>query len=372
VRPGTSDSLSLRPSTTANLDPTDPGTSRPRRTRGKHVKPRSAARRRVGTLAHLLVVAVAAGTALTGMTSPASAASAEDPMMFGAAASTQSEVQQHEKVLGSRLNGLRTYKSWDSDLFGRSADWERDTGHTLFMSIRSERQNGSKVMFADVANAQPGSRLYQDMQHQAQEIKAYGATVYIAYNHEPEASGGRALGNSAQFVAAYRKVQNVWKAAGVHNVRYVWAMTAYGFARHDQYNAANYYPGDDYVDYIAADGYNWYNCRGDGAGWVELANVIEAQRQFGMKHPSKGLMLYEFGSAEDRAHPGRKAQWLKDATALFQKPGYGQYKAIMSWEGRNFQGGGPGCGFDYLSSPSATKAWVDMAHTPAMRAVRLG
>ncbi len=326
----------------------------------------------MATLANLLVVAVAAGTALTGVTSPASAASAEDPMMFGAAASTKAEVQQHENVLGSRLNGLRTYKSWDSDLFGSSAAWERDTGHTLFMSIRSERQNGSKVMFADVANAQPGSKIYQDMQRQAAEIKAYGSTVYIAYNHEPEASAGRALGNNAQFIAAYRKVQNVWKAAGVRNVRYVWAMTAYGFARHDQFAAANYYPGDDYVDYIAADGYNWYTCRGGGGTWSELAGVIEAQRQFGMRHPSKGLMLYEFGSAEDRKSPGRKAQWLKNATALFQKPGYGQYKAVLSWEGRSFQGGGPDCGFDYLSSPSATKAWVDMAHTPAMRAVRLG
>lgn len=341
-------------STTSN--PVNSGTSR---------------RPRVRVLSTLTLAAVAAGTALTGAASPASAASAANPMMFGAAASTKSAVQAHERVLGSRLNGLRVYKSWDSQLFGSSQTWARDTGHTLFLSIRSERQNGSNVRFADVANAQPGSKIYQDMVRQAQQIKAFRDTVYIAYNHEPEARGAYDLGDGAQFAAAYRKVESVWKAQGVHNVRYVWAMTAYGFARHDNHRAELYYPGDGFVDYIAADGYNWYNCRGKG-NWVELAQVIEAQRQFGLKHPSKGLMLYEFGSAEDRANPGRKAQWLRNATALFQKPGYSQYKAALSWEGRSFKGSGPDCGFDYLSSPSSKNAWVDMAHNPAMRATRLG
>ena len=322
--------------------------------------------------AALALPALVAATVLTASASPAAAASPDRPMMFGAVASTQAAVEEHEAVLGSQLNGLRVYKSWDSTLFGPAQTWARDSGHTLFMSVRASREDGTDLRFADIAAAQPGSPLYVQLQQQARQIKAFGAPVNIAFNHEPEAAASWAKGSGPEFVAAWRKVIGVWRAEGVTNAKYVWAMTAYGFVRKDEHRAALYYPGDDVVDVIAADGYNWARCVSPQGRWRELSTIIEGQRQFGLGHPDKGLMLYEFGSAEDAADPGHKAQWLRNATALFQQPGYGQYRAALSWEGRSFTGGGPSCGFDYLSSPAATRAWVDMAHDPSMGAVTFG
>ena len=328
--------------------------------------------RRPRRLAALSLSALLAGAALTGVASPVDAASASKPMMFGAAATSRQDVEEHERALGGRLNGLRVYKMWDSKLFASSQTWARDSGHTLFLSIRSRRTNGSNVKWADVANARPGSRIHDDMLRQAREIKAFRAPVFISYNHEPEAHESWSNGSGAQFIAAWRKVISTWRAAGVTNAKYVFTATAYGFDRKDARRVDNYYPGDAYVDHIAADGYNWYRCRDRDAGWRELSSVIEGHRRFGLKHPSKGLMLWEFGSAEDRANPGRKAQWLRNATSLFQKPGWGQYRAVLSWEGRNFSGSGPDCGFDYKSSAAAKKAWVDMARSPAFGATRVG
>ena len=330
-------------------------------TPGRHAAPSSPRRRRPRLVASLALSGLAAGTALLGAGSPAAAASAWHPMTFGAAASTKADVEAHERVLGSRLNGLRVYKKWDSQLFGWSQTWARDTGHTLYVSIRSARNNGSLVSWNEIAGATPGSPLYSDMQRQARQIKAFGATVYIAFNHEPEARASWGNGNGPQFVAAFRKLVDVYRAEGVTNARYVFTGTAYGFVRKDERRAENYYPGDAYVDDIAADGYNWYRCRSNG-GWTELSQVIEGQRQFGYRHPGKGLMLWEFGSAEDWSQPGRKAQWLRNATQLFQQPGYEQYTAALTWEGRYY---GDSCGFDYTSSPSAQAAWVDMAHNAA-------
>ncbi len=328
------------------------------------------ARLRAGAALGLGAVAVTA--AITGAAAPASAASASSPMMFGAAASTKDAVIEHETVLGSRLNGMRVYKNWDDTLFPSGLTWARDTGHTLFTSIRTRRADGSPVQWADIANAKPGSPLYADMQAQAQQVKAFGATVYVAFNHEPEAAGAWGFGSGADFAAAFRTFVSVWRAQGVTNARFVFAATAYGFVRKDSHNVKNYYPGDDVVDFIAADGYNWYRCASPNGKWRELASVIEGQRQFGLLHPSKGLMLYEFGSAEDPADPTHKAQWLRNATALFQQPGYGQYKAALTWEGRSFTGGGPSCGFDYLSTPASTQAWAAMAHAPSMAATKIG
>lgn len=327
---------------------------------GRHLRVASAA---------FVVACLSAGAVLAPSNAlPASAASPSVPILFGAAAPGYRVVQDNERVLGTTLRGLRIYKKWDDNLFGNTEVTERNTGHTLFMSINAQRRDGSKALWNDIARAQPGSGAYVAMQTQAQQIKAFGATVYIAFHHEPDATVNRSFGGSADFVAAWRTWVATLQAAGVRNVRFVWTVTAYGLVRNDAGRASAFYPGDAYVDDIAADGYNWYRCRTTSGPWLEAADIFEGQRQFGLQHPAKGLMIWEFNSSEDRATPGRKAQWYGNATQLFQQPKYSQYKAVLTWEGRAFNGSGPDCQFDYLSSASATQAWRAMGTNPAFRA----
>jgi hypothetical protein len=179
------------------------------------------------------------------------------------------------------------------------------------------------------------------------------------------------MGTAAQYVAAWRKWVTVLKAQGATNARFVFAATAWGFSRTGDRSAAAFYPGDGYVDAIAADGYNWAGCQGNSKnGWRELSQVIEAQRQFGLKHPTKALMVWEFGSAEDKSQPGHKAQWLRNARALFKQSAYSQYTVVLSWEGRAYGGGK--CLFDYLSSATAKAAWKEFGTDPAFRGTSAG
>lgn len=297
---------------------------------------------------------------------PASAASVAEPILFGAAASTKTQILAHEQVLGRKMQGIRQFRKWDSTLFGATERWARDTGHTLFTSVKAERRDGTVVRWRDIANAAPGSRLHNDMLSQARQLKDFGAKVYFIFNHEPEVTSWK-MGSSADFIAAWRKLVTLYRSAGVTNVEYVWTMTAWGFKRKDADNARYYYPGDAYVDHIAADPYNWYRCRRSTGTWGDMANILEGHRQFGLQHPTKGLMLMEWGSAEDGASPGRKAQWIRDLITLFQKPAYAQYNAVLQWGGRSDNIAGR-CNFDYLSSSSATQAWRDMGNHPAFLA----
>jgi hypothetical protein len=312
-----------------------------------------------------------AGVPVPGSATPASAATASRPMMFGAVGNSRTTVMAHERVLGRKLRGLRVYKRWDEALFGGTQTWARDTGHTLFLSIDSERKNGRPVMWADVANAKPGSAVYADLQRQAAQIKAFKAQVFIAYNHEPDTHWSASLGSPAQFIAAWRRVISVYRAAGVRNAQYVWVLTAYSFRRTDGKRAQVYYPGDGYVDDIAADGYNWYRCKEPSGNWADVAKIFDGQRKFGAQHPDKGLMIWEFSSTEDQGSPGRKARWLHDVENLFRTSGWRQYKVLLSWEGRS-SAGKLNCRFDYLSSPSATTAWKALGTDPAFSATRIG
>ncbi|GAA2030697.1 glycosyl hydrolase [Pseudokineococcus marinus] len=312
-----------------------------------------------------VLAATAALAATTLVAAGAPAAQAQEPAkMFGSSGSTRTLIEQNEKTAGTAVRGARVFRSWDSTLFGRDQTWARDTGHTMFLSVKSSRSNGTKVRWADVANAKPGSTLYRDMQRQAAQIKAFGSKVYIGYHHEPEATPGH--GTPAEFAAAWRKLVSVYRAEGVRNAEYVWVMTAWGFLRKDDRRAELFYPGDSYVDGIAADAYNWYRCRSSTGKWTSLRSVIEGQRKFGLKHPGKDLMLWEFGSVEDPAQPGRKAQWLRDARSMLKEPAYSQYKVVLTWEGRNYDNGN--CHFDYQTSSTARSAWVEFTRDAAFSA----
>jgi hypothetical protein len=72
---------------------------------------------------------------------------------------------------------------------------------------------------------------------------------------------------------------------------------------------------------------------------------------------------------EDPAHPGRKAQWLRDMTALLATRAYRQFRAALYWDDQH---SGikidSACEFDYRTSPGALAAWRSMALTPAFAA----
>lgn len=297
---------------------------------------------------------------------PAASAGASAPgggghVILGTVAQTRAEAEQRERDAGHHLAGLRVFRRWDQPLFDADQRWAARTGHVVFLSIKARRGDGSAIGWHDIATAPPGSPLDRDMHRQAAQIRRFGAPVYIVFNHEPDAKASWMMGGPNDFVAAWRRIVTTYRAAGATNARYVWTMTDWAFGR----DASAYYPGDAYVDDIAADVYNWYTCRGKGGPWRSLAELIEPQRRFGLAHPGKGLMLLEWGSVEDPARPGRKAAWIRNAARLFAQPAYRQYTAILHWDDR-YTGlmKGTACDFDYRTSPSALAAWRAMAADP--------
>lgn len=289
--------------------------------------------------------------------------SAPHRIILGAVGQTRQEVQQRERDAGHRLVGVRVFRRWGEPLFDGGQRWAKRTGHTVFVSIKARRENGAPVRWRDIASAGPGSPLRSDMLRQANQIKRFGAPVYVVFNHEPDARASRPMGGPDAFVAAWRHLVGTYRAAGVRNARYVWTLTGTAFAT----RAAAYYPGDAYVDDIAADTYNFAACH--STTWQSPAELLEPQRRFGLLHPRKGLMLLEWGTVEDPARPGRKARWIRDLTTLLASPAYRQYRAALQWDDR-YSGvlSGTGCDFDNRTSPGALAAWRAMAATPAFAA----
>jgi len=145
----------------------------------------------------------------------------------------------------------------------------------------------------------------------------------------------------------------------------MWIMTDWSFhvGPADRRQAIKWYPGDQWIDGIAADAYNWYTCRGQNELWKSLETIITPMRNFGLAHPNEELWLTEFASTEDPARPDRKAQWFRDARALFKRSGWGQFYGVMYF---NYPGQ-QNCNWWVDSSTASMTAYREMAQDPYYR-----
>jgi beta-mannanase len=200
-----------------------------------------------------------------------------------------------EQQIGRRLAIDHTYVPWGSGLGWRPA-WDVSLGRIPLITFG----NGGNT----TEIAQGRHDVY--LRRLSEAVRLLGKPVFLRYAHRMDrASATSWVGAPASYVAAWRHVHKIF--AGLP-VSWVWTPTAAGFSG-DQ-PAARFYPGDDYVDWIAADGYN--GCAGQGP-WRTLAGVFGDFYAWGSAR-GKPLMIAEAGTTEDPANPGRKAAWF-DAAA---------------------------------------------------------
>jgi parallel beta-helix repeat protein len=113
----------------------------------------------------------------------------------------------------------------------------------------------------------------------------------------------------AAYVAAWRHVHDLFAAQGVRAF-WVWSPNAGAFAG-ALGGVDQYWPGDDYVDWVAADGFNWGGCTGRST-WRDLGPIFKAFYSWGSAR-AKPLMISGAGTVEDPIDPGRKRGWYLDA-----------------------------------------------------------
>jgi PKD repeat protein len=311
-------------------------------------------------LSLLLAACAVLGTVV--MSTPS--ASAADPphtLAFGALPqrrgnqTQQQATEQLEAQIGRNLAIVRVFEQWTDPFPDSFHNWLKTGDRTMILSVKPVRSNGTRVTWPSIANAAPGSTVDTEMRSWADRIRDYGAPIYVALHHEPEASSNTSYGTSADYIAAWRRWVAVFREEGATNVKFIWITTSYahGLGAGDRRQATKWYPGDDWVDAMGIDAYNWSNCRPNQAtAWMSLQQLIEPFRKFGALHPDEELWLAEWASYEDPAVAGRKASWIDQARSLFAGPNYSQFAGISYFN-------------SYHTGPEYEKClwWVDTSTT---------
>lgn len=152
----------------------------------------------------------------------------------------------------------------------------------------------------------------------AADAKAFKETIYLRWGHEfnIEKYPWGILNNEKdpdKYIKAWKRVHAIFKKVGADNVKWIWCFNNYPNPDESWNDWELAYPGDEYVDWIGIDGYNWGTTQ-SWSGWQSFKEMLRDQvRRVSKKHPGKPLMIAEFASTEQG---GDKAKWIKEI------PGY--------------------------------------------------
>ncbi len=265
-----------------------------------------------------------------------------------------------EADVGQRLDLIRWFQRWDDDRQNPDMARAMAEGRRVHLSVRPAGGAGLVVPWRDLAEARPGSELYGQFVGWVDRMVALPSGSYVTLNHEPETRESRPNGSSEDFRAMWVRWNELLDERGGGHLRTVWVMTGGAFAGPV---ADEWYPGDDVVDVVGVDPYNWFTCQGTERPWVSFADLVAPALAFAEVH-GKPLAVTETASVEDPARLGRKAEWIRDAAEYLKDPSVAARFEYVSWFNVTAPGGTyPDCVWDYDTSPSSSEAFRELVRT---------
>jgi hypothetical protein len=216
-------------------------------------------------------------------------------------------VPARQTQVGHAFNLVHLYKVTFTDAFPTSTDLGQlgqDTA--LFIDWDTYTNGGTApIRWSQIAAGAWNSTIDAE----AARLRSYGRPIMVALMHEMElVNKNGAFGTSADFVAAWRTVVSRMRADGATNVVWVWDMGGESAA-----NAVSYYPGNDVVDWIAWDPYNWGMCPRNPSGWHSFTQITSSNYSYfstTAPYDARPLMLAEFGSVEQTGNVAGKQNWF--------------------------------------------------------------
>ena len=238
-----------------------------------------------------------------------------------------SEINTWQNLAGIKLDTVMAYMDWGTNFSSIKG--------TIMDSIYN---NGSKATITwepwgldnnQISSGQKDNYIRQ----MATDMKAYNKEIYISLMHEangnwyPWALGDSKVNTNQTYINAYRHVVNIFRQVGANNVKFIWNVNAGNCGSGSSFTG--HYPGDNYVDYVAIDGYNWGTTQDWGSTWQSFDSIFREPYQ-ALSTINKPIFITEFSCTEIG---GNKAQWITETFNTIRTK-YPRIK-LVSWFGEN-------------------------------------
>jgi hypothetical protein len=275
------------------------------------------------------------------------------------------DVEAREAVYGRKVDVLHRYHDWDDTWPTAEERAYASQGRFLFEGWASRVYGGGVVCWADIAAGVYDAAI----DAQARRLAAFASPLFVGFMHEPEDNAGpcrpgavddpkAAMGSVEELRAAWRHVVERVRPVAP-NV--VWVFTVMG---HDPAGSWAFYPGDDVVDWVAWDPYNWANCAGRTKdAWRSFEQAARPMyAHLDAVGSTKPRMLSEYGSHDDPAL-GSKERWLREIPATL-KSAMPKLKAVVLFDRLATPVPGDPCAWLVDSSPGARAGFAAAGADP--------
>jgi hypothetical protein len=251
----------------------------------------------------------------------------------GRPAEVQNRLVQAEQQIGRKYAIDHRYYDWGFPLPSPYEEWTSKQGRIPLVNLCACHFNdGSVVPWSEIASGAHDAYLSA----MADRFAAFAKPVFFIFDGEPESKVDNSTGQTpAAYIAAWRHIVETFRAHHADNVAFMWDTTAYSFTAEsgDASKVKSIYPGDDVVDWIASDPYNFNH----SGAWRSLSFELDAWYRWARaEHPNKPLALAEWGSKEDAHDPQHKAEWLREALKDLQTK-YRQIKAVVYFDEKKYE-----------------------------------
>lgn len=218
---------------------------------------------------------------------------------------TKANVDAFQTLQGRHLDLIMQFILWDTN------DW---TFTKTFADIAAA--NNSTLVITWMANGYTTKQIVEGkadnyLTNYAQGVKTYGKEVWLRPFHEANGDwydwgiAKSGAGNTNQtLIDAWKHVVTIFRNQNVTNVKWVWTTNA---TNSGSATFTGWFPGDDWVDYVSIDGYNW----GTAQSWSSWKSFTETftPAYNALSISNKPMFIPEFSSTEKG---GNKAQWITD------------------------------------------------------------
>lgn len=141
-----------------------------------------------------------------------------------------------------------------------------------------------------------------------------------------------------RFRDAYRHIIDLFREEGVNNITWAFHIFADEDSGPDSISnpnnnqswndIANYYPGNDYIDWIGASVYGSFE---RGTEWSSFTDILDdVYPKLTALSPNKPIAVFEFGVIEDPSK-GNKSAWIQNALESVENERYPRIKGISYW-----------------------------------------
>ncbi len=244
------------------------------------------------------------------------------PIALGIYAEDNGPANEHIHLLERRLQFrfpiIHLYAGFDQSF------------QAFYLKNKRILQDPDRTILLSWAPGVPSGTLYKEIaqgktdpfiRQWAKSLKSLERPVYLRFAYEMNMTNmdwnaTEQNGGPQAFIAAWRRIHDIFEAQGADNIRWVWCPHADQQSPHYT-DARQYYPGDAYVDWIGLDGYAWRSQQ-------SFDQIFGASYQQLEKH-QKPMMIAEIGTAATDNQPD---QWIQKTFMQLPKK-YPRIKALV-------------------------------------------